>query len=261
MIQVHTHFYSTALGQQREMDVLLPDRLGDKPRYPDGEIPVLYLLHGWGGSHSDWGRMTGIERYAAEKGIAVVMTGTDLSFYTDMKYGYDFYTFMAQELPALVAQFFPALSTRREATFAGGLSMGGYGALKLGILQPERFAAVIGLSAGIDIKAHYPEDEAAWIPELRWAYGSLAELTQSINDLPFQLERQLEAGAALPRFFLSCGQQDFLYQQNLAFMSRFGQRVDVLWHEEPGDHTWEYWDRNIKRGLDWLPLPPMKEAD
>ncbi|MFV0401622.1 MAG: alpha/beta hydrolase [Oscillospiraceae bacterium] len=258
MMLVHTHFYAATLGMQREMDVLLPDRLGDSPRYPDGRIPVLYLLHGWSGSHSDWQRLTGIERYAGEKGIAVVMPSTDLSFYADMKYGYDFFRFMDLELPALVAEFFPALSARREDTFVGGLSMGGYGAMKLGILRPERFAAVISLSGGFDIPSMYAGPGEV-PPAMLWSYGSCEEVTGSEDDLPFQLEKQLEKGTALPKFFLSCGQQDFLYQGNVACKERFGSRLDMTWHEEPGDHTWDYWDRNIQRAIDWLPLAARKE--
>lgn len=261
MILVHVHFYSSALRMQREMDVLLPDRLGDRPRYEDGKIPVLYLLHGWSGSHTDWQRMTGIERYAGEKGIAVVMPGTDLSFYADMKYGHDFYTFVSQELPLRVAEFFPALSARREDTFVGGLSMGGYGALKLGILQPERFAAVIGLSAGIDMKELYPKGAGEIIPAIQWAFGTREEIIGSLDDLPFQLDRQWAAGTPLPKFFLSCGQQDFCYNWNVAFRDAFGGRLDLTWHEEPGAHTWDYWDRNIRRALEWLPLSPMKKED
>lgn len=257
MILLQTHFFAPSLGMQRTMHVLLPDRLGDAPRYPDGRIPVLYLLHGWGGSHSDWLRKTGVERYAQAKGLAVVMPGTDLSFYTDMYYGQDFHRFMTLDLPGRVAAFYPALSTRREDTFVGGLSMGGYGAMKLGILQPERFAAVISLSGGFDTADFYGQDENPVMPEILNAYGPRSHNLRSGDDLPYQLEAQIERGVPLPRFFVSCGQQDFTYAGNVSLHERFGSRVDMTWHGEPGDHTWDYWDRNIRRAIDWLPLAPL----
>lgn len=264
MILVHSRFYAPSLSMQREINVLLPDRLGeDEPHYPDGRIPVLYLLHGWGGSHTDWLRKTGVERYAAEKGLAVIMPGTDLSFYTDMYYGYDFYRYMTMDLPERIAEFFPALSTRWEDTFVGGLSMGGYGAMKLGINEPERFAAVISLSGGFDTSWLYPPErgDVEITPEILWAYGPRSENEHSIDDLPFRMEEQIQAGTRLPKFFVSCGQQDFTYHGNVALHERFGPRVDMTWHEEPGDHTWDYWDRNIRRAIEWLPLAPLAKEE
>ena len=106
---------------------------------------MLYLLHGLSDDHTAWLRYTSIERYATARGLAVVMPAVHRSFYADEAHGHAYWHFVSEELPAIVAAFF-RLSERREDTFVAGLSMGGYGALKLGLHHPERFAAVASLS-------------------------------------------------------------------------------------------------------------------
>ena len=72
------------------------------------------------------------------------------SFYTDMKYGNKYWTFLTKELPLLAQSFFP-LSTARKDNFVAGLSMGGYGALKWALNHPETFSAAASLSGVTDI--------------------------------------------------------------------------------------------------------------
>ena len=92
---------------------------------------MLYLLHGLSDDDTIWLRRTSIERYVAPLGLAVVMPQVHRSFYTDEAYGGRYWTFLSEELPAWSRRFF-RVSGGREDTFVAGLSMGGYGALKLG---------------------------------------------------------------------------------------------------------------------------------
>ncbi|WP_202621601.1 alpha/beta hydrolase [Anaerocolumna sedimenticola] len=140
MALIHVNFYSQTLGMQRSMDVIMPQKsngIGQEGMEREEKIPVLYLLHGASDDHTIWQRRTSIERYAVEKGLAVVMPATDLGFYADMKYGYDFWQFFSKEIFELVHEFFPGLSTQRKDTFVAGLSMGGFGTMKLGIMCPS----------------------------------------------------------------------------------------------------------------------------
>lgn len=68
-------------------------------------------------------------------------------FYTDMAEGYRYWTMLSEELPQIVGNLFP-ISRRREDTFAAGLSMGGYGALKLALRCPDRFAGAVAPVSG-----------------------------------------------------------------------------------------------------------------
>src|SRR5262245_52048408 len=117
------HVYSEALEVKTTISIVLP-------RTTKGEAPVLYLLHGRTDDHTSWQRYTSIERYAEAAGLAVVMPSAHNSFYADEVRGHPYWTYVSEELPSIVQSLF-RVSDRPEDTFVAGLSMGGYGALKL----------------------------------------------------------------------------------------------------------------------------------
>src|SRR5690606_33749942 len=135
MMRLRCDFHSSALGLATSMTVLLPQRdaagqIGVGGGVRDGGTPVLYLLHGLSDDDTIWGRRTSIERYVSDLGLAVVMPQVHRSFYSDVVGGDgNYWQFIADELPQLVADSFQ-VSARREDTFVAGLSMGGYGAMK-----------------------------------------------------------------------------------------------------------------------------------
>src|SRR5437868_6066068 len=139
------HFFSDVLGLTVTAHVLLPQKTerqiglagGAKT---DGGFPTLTLLHGLSDDHTIWSRRTSIERYAAARNLAVIMPAAGRSFYQDMASGARYWTFVSEELPAILRHFFP-LSEKRADNFVAGLSMGGYGAMRLALAHPERFAA------------------------------------------------------------------------------------------------------------------------
>ena len=113
----------------------------------DGPPPLLYLLHGLSDDHTAWHRYTAIGRYAETAGLAVVMPAVHRSFYANEAHGHRYWDFVSEELPAVVHEFL-RVTDRPEETFVAGLSMGGYGALKLALTHPERYAAAASLSGG-----------------------------------------------------------------------------------------------------------------
>src|SRR5438874_3796642 len=126
-------FFSDVLALSVSAHVLIPQQTSRQVGLssavkPGGKFAVLYLLHGLSDDHTIWMRRTSIERYAAVKNLAVVMPAAARSFYQDMASGPRYWTYLSEELPALMQSFFP-ISNARERTFAAGLSMGGYGAL------------------------------------------------------------------------------------------------------------------------------------
>jgi putative tributyrin esterase len=230
------------------MDVILPQGTP-----PDSVYPTLYLLHGMSDDHTVWQRRTSIERYADDKHIAVVMPTTHLGWYTDMKYGLKYYTFIAKELPSICRDLFPKMSPRREDTYAAGLSMGGYGALKLGLLDPETFSAVASLSGAVNMAAN--KDENRGNDLFYNVFGSAEEFLGSDNDLFTAAGRLAESGRPLPKIYLWCGTEDFLYSQNSTMHDRLiSLGYDLTYEESQGDHQWKYWDEKIKTVLDWLPI-------
>ena len=148
-------FFSEALEVGTSMTVLLPQATEAQVGVASAEtkqdaFPVLYLLHGLSDDHTAWLRYTSIERYASAAGLAVVMPAVGRSFYADEASGHRYWTYLSEELPELVESFF-RVSQRREDTYVAGLSMGGYGAVKLALTHPERFAAAASLSGALDV--------------------------------------------------------------------------------------------------------------
>jgi S-formylglutathione hydrolase FrmB len=258
MALIHCHFHSDVLGLASTMDVILPQAAGA------GQIgmvskagrrhPTLYLLHGLSDDHTIWQRRTSIERYAAPLGLAVIMPAVHRSFYADTAFGHRYWTFVSEELPALARSFFP-VSDAREDTFVAGLSMGGYGAFKLALRCPEKFAAAASLSGALDM-AHRPQEgDPEFRRELEHVFGDLSALAGSENDLLHLAAELARSRGPRPVLYQWCGTEDFLYQDNLRFRDH-ARRVglDLLYEEGPGTHEWAYWDQVIQRVLDWLPL-------
>lgn len=242
-------FRSEILAFNTCAQVIMPE----KPcPLPEGKWPTLYLLHGFGGDHTAWQRFSSIERYVRDMNLAVIMPSVHNGFYTDMKHGERYWTFISEELPAVCERMLP-LSDRRENRFAAGLSMGGYGALKLGLLRPERYAAIASLSGAVDMGA-YAEGKDTGLDAQYTIFGTIQEFLGSDNDLPAVARRQIAAGATLPAVYMAIGTEDFLYQINQGFLAEFQDALHIHYEEGPGGHDWLFWDTYIARVLQWLPL-------
>lgn len=251
MALLHACIDSTALQQNMSLNVLLPER---ECPYLSGRWPVLYLLHGLSDDHTIWSRRTSIERYVDGMNLAVVMPAVHRSFYTDMKHGGKYFTYISEELPALCERLFH-VSSDRTHRFAAGLSMGGYGAFKLGLRCPERFAAVASLSGAVDMLDVDVDAtlDPAW-SFLVDIFGTAAESKGSDDDLIAVARRRIAEESPMPKFFMACGTEDFLYQSNVKFHREFGNALNIEYQESPGSHTWDFWDRTIQDVLAWLPI-------
>ena len=256
MALCHVDFFSNVLGVCMQMDVILPQRtqgqIGMEGHVEAGKYPTLYLLHGMSDDHTIWQRRTSIERYATEKGIAVVMPGVGLSWYTDMYLGekYRYFTYVAKELPLICRDFFPNMSDRREDTWVAGLSMGGYGALKCGLLAPETFSKAASLSGALDAYAVVTRRGLGNDKYWEGVFGPANSIPGSDNDL-FALAEKLDVEKR-PEVFMWCGTEDFLYEDNLKMrdhLMRLG--YDLSFSQSTGDHQWKYWDEQIQKVLAW----------
>lgn len=248
MALIQCDFFSETLQLSTSMNVILPQPA--QARYP-----VLYLLHGLSDDHTIWLRRTSIERYVDPLGLAVVMPAVHRSFYADMARGNRYWTFVSRELPALVRGFFP-VSRQRDDTFVAGLSMGGYGAFKLALSFPQRFAAAASLSGALDQTGPEPQDvDPAMRAEMENIYGDLDKLAGSPNDVMHLARQVAKSFGPKPRLYQCCGTEDFLYDQNVRFRDQaHALGLDLTYEEGPGEHEWGYWDRMIQRVLAWLPL-------
>ena len=248
MAFITCNFHSVLLGKEVTLNAVIPQK-------PHGSAPekyrTLFLLHGLSDDYSAWCRYTSIERYAREYNIAVIMPDGGRSFYTDAANGFSYWSFISEELPEFAASMFP-ISLERENCFAAGLSMGGYGALKLGLRLPERFSAIAALSPVVDLERRFNAPESAsWLPELKNIFINPAEAKQRGNDLFTLAENAVKSGNPLPRIISFCGTEDFMIEDNRKFNS-FMKELDFpefYSYEYPGNHNWGFWDTHIQQAL------------
>ena len=259
MALLNVYFFSEVLGKQVQANVVLPQRsrgmIGmDSIENKVETYPTLYLLHGMSDDHTIWERRTSIERYASEKGIAVVMPNGDLSWYMNTKYAGNYFTFMSDELVAVCRDFFPKMSTRREDTFVAGLSMGGYGAFKLALCAPETFSCGASLSGALDFGTFYDRSRPGFAESLAGDYET--EFKGSDNDLFAVAERLIKDGTKpIPKLYQWCGTEDFLYKDNLRMRDHLKSLgYDLVYKDSEGNHNWQCWDKWIQDVLNWLPI-------
>lgn len=259
MALMHVQFFSDVLGLSMNMDVILPQQtngqIGMEGAAQSGQYKTMYLLHGMSDDQTIWQRRTSIERYVSKLGIAVVMPTTHLAWYTDTAYGMKYWTFISEELPYICRDFFPRMSDKREDTLAAGLSMGGYGAWKLGLGASDTFGAAASLSGALDIVGDY-ERNMKERPDLRplfeGIFGSRKQLEGSDNDILALADKLAAQKKELPRLYAWCGTEDFLYGGNRkawAHVEKLG--YDLTCRESAGDHQWKYWDERIRDVLQW----------
>lgn len=255
MALIDIKLFSTSLLTNTDVRVVLPTP--DEPFYSDDtpwyrkdkRYQVLYLLHGAHGDCTVWTRNTGIERYAQKYKLMVVSASVTNSCYVDMVHGGKFFTYMTQELPAFIESTFP-VSTRREDTFIAGMSMGGYGAFRLGLAQPERYSCIVSLSGAIDLVLQTRKTSV----QMEDVFGD-QPMDHTDNDNLWKLEQLIKQGVSIPKIYQCCGTEDFLYESNQNVRRKLEQLgVDFTYDEGPGIHNWDYWDPQIRKILEWIPL-------
>jgi putative tributyrin esterase len=253
MALIRCNHFSRALGMAMHMHVILPEH-ADARR----DLPVLWLLHGLSDDDSIWCRRTAIERYAEQYHVAVIMPNAHRSFYTNMVNGYDFWTYFSEELPGICQRLFP-ISRKREDTFVAGLSMGGYGALKLGLRQWERFSHIAALSPVTDLELRMKNSNAnaSVLRDMHLVHGNEGRLLQVGNNL-FELSSKLiyrRKGKPFPHIYLACGTEDSLHSHAISYRDHALKcGFEVHFEDGPGGHSWAYWDHHIAKVLAWLPL-------
>ena len=241
--QCVSHYSFVSAAMQREMSycIFLPSSYSTSQR----EYPVLYLLHGLRGSENDWMAKTKIADYAGSLNLVVVMPEADDSWYTNSfaepRNRYEDYVFgdLIREIESKYR-----VQKTRDARFIAGLSMGGYGALKAGLKNPQKFAAVGAFSSAFGATGSGYAD----LKTPREAFGPANSPARLQND-----DYLLAAHAdpeQLPYIFVSCGTEDRLFgdsQKMEELLHLLGVRYE--YHESPGKHDWVFWDHSVEAFL------------
>ena len=224
-------FASNALDRRVTYSVIIPDR-----EHGNGPFPVLYQLHGRTDDHRAWLEHSNLVRHVAKLPLIVVLPDGETSFYADIHPLARFEQFIVHDLPAHVRATFHA---REGKAAIGGLSMGGYGAIRLGLSYPERYASIFAHSSRLPSRAELPKLSFCSALDER-AIDAL-----DVDALAARVDPQ-----TMPRLAFDCGTEDHLLGDSRRFravLERHG--VPHEYAEHAGAHTWEYWDVHVKEAL------------
>ncbi|GFI22837.1 hypothetical protein IMSAGC011_01613 [Lachnospiraceae bacterium] len=256
-------FASEVLSRCIDLNVIVPmETLGlpgaeatEKKRLQ--KFKTLYLLHGYGGNQNDWLTYSNIRVLAEMYGIAVVLPAGENSFYVDgQAVGTRWGEMVGSELISFTRQMFP-LSEKREDTFIGGLSMGGFGALRLGSCYHQTFSKIFCLSGAfvIDDIAGKKEDYSDGIGDYycyHHIFGDLERLKDSPKDPLWCVKQAIEAGS-VPQVYMACGIEDFLLEKNREMRKQLEVlRVQLDYVEVSGAHDWMFWNKQLEPAIQWM---------
>ena len=246
-------FESRLVGAPLPYNVILP---ADYNRGPSKRrrYPVLYLLHGLGGSANDWvSSRARLADYAAQYPFIVVVPEGRDGWYTDGVVPNErFESYFVEELIGDVDRRFRTIASR-EGRAVAGLSMGGYGSLKFGLKHPELFAFAASMSGALAAPSWTPEMPLPEFvkPSPARVYAPAASDVRRANDI-FRIARETppEAVARLPYLYLDCGTEDFLISNSRDFSALLiEKKIPHEFRELPGTHSWPYWDRQVQEVL------------
>jgi S-formylglutathione hydrolase FrmB len=232
-------FRSQALQRDMQYRVFMPDNAGQK------KLAVIYLLHGGGGSFRDWSNYSNVAQYAAQDFLLVMPQG-DYSYYTNaaLRPQDRYEDYIVYDLPADVEARFPARADREGRAIAG-VSMGGFGAVKLALDHPEIFVFAGALSPAIDVpRRKFSGKRLDQSRHFREVFGPDGSDTRRNSD-PFVLVQRADP-ARVGYFYVTCGRQEGLLAPNrefVALLKKYG--IAHEFHDVPGGHDWHEWNANL----------------
>lgn len=218
------------------------------PETTKTDLPIVLLLHGVYGSAWAWSQKGGAHltalRLIEEKKIPPVI----LAMPSDGLWGdgsgylphssYDFEKWIAYDVPDAVKMNIPQAS-KSDTTFISGLSMGGYGALRIGAKYSQIFSAISAHSAITSLK-----QMNLFVEEPLHLYRQ-ADPTEEDVFLTIQQNR-----TQLPPLRFDCGRSDLLIDYNRRLHQSLERvKINHLYQEFDGGHEWSYWYQHLERSL------------
>lgn len=254
-------FYSKEMARNVEFRFILPEGAnafgGDNPHYKR-RMKTLYLLHGHGNGNEEWLTGSSVKEFAYLYNLAVFMPAGENSFYLNHESAKANYAnYVGRELVEYTRKVF-GLSDRREDTFVGGLSMGGFGALHTGLEFNKTFGKIMALSSALilyDIEGKGKDFQNYFGGYELYSsiFGDLEHvMTSRVNPEQIILDIQ-EAGEEIPEIYMACGTEDFLLENNRRFKRFLDEhQVPVTYHESTGDHNFKFWNPYLESAIQWM---------
>ncbi len=237
----------------------------DRPEWADREVQAVFtLLHGYTNDGDDWVCSSSALRMAADNGLALIVPDTSNSFCCNLVNGPAWNTWLTREMPHQMDRIF-RLPRQREKNFLCGLSMGGYGALYMGMTHPERYAGIASFSGSLDMGLMTRNRDN---PAVRQVFEPILgrELELAPDKDLFRLAENLSRlpRARQPKILCTVGRQDHepyhIYQQNQNFRRHVQDLpLDYTYLEWDGGHEWAFWNRSLSLAIDRFVSPGYGE--
>lgn len=247
MSLIRLDFLSKYLEMHTAVNIALPMPVNAAEAMED--IPCVILLHDMGEDDSVWMRNVPVERYALEKGAAVIMPDGVLSCYENMRFGGAFRSYIGEELMGVLRAYLP-LSAKREKSFIAGFGMGGRGAMKFALEHPERYAAA-GVFSASHIEAA-PRNENEKSALLR-AYGDDTDACRRFIE---ERAAAVAAEGTAVRIYHAACEDDGC--ENLratrALFENAGGKIDYHFESLPGKDNWASRERMFARFMDMIDI-------
>ena len=281
-MQTWSDVRSQALGMATSLTVFTPEAMTRQ----ESRVPgLLVLLHGLTGNHAVWPMRTDLQSLADRHNLVIALPDGARSFWLDQAVGLEWGRWVGSELPSLLRSVL-RISDARSETFIGGLSMGGYGAVRAAFDYPRTFGGVISLSGTLDVAERAFRSRHLDLYEI--GFGDLERPRRS-DDLVTRMAAAAPGaptpGAPIPdpaapgaapsatppntptpntptpsvavpldvRFFAVCGTEDRLLKQNRRFRDIAEEiGLDLTYREGPGGHDYVFWNEWLPVGLDHL---------
>ena len=244
MSLLYINYFSKSLIKNTDMTVLIPNDL-EKP------FKTLYLLHGDTQNSTSYIRHSLIEEYANKYKIMVVCPTGDKEYWTNMINGLGNYEDHVIETVNYIDNLFPT-SKNREDRFIQGLSMGGYGAMKIGLKYNEMFSSIVAESGAVDVKEAFriclddlennPGDDVTY----KNVFGDFENDLRQGDDVYFLVKNCPN----LPKIFFHVGNKDFIRISSEKFHEFLVENnIEHTFKLYEGDHNWEYWNQHLEEGI------------
>lgn len=250
--------HSEILGADREFRVFIPQNYYNSEK----NYPVLYLLHGLGGKHTDWadrGHLKDVMDQLAASGEAcdmiVVMpnagstTEKAMDGYFNVE-GWAYEDFFFKELIPYVEKTWRVKADKQHRALAG-LSMGGGGTTKYAQHHPDMFCAAYAMSALMSIPG-----QGAVMPQRPGDKVSILNasvIKNSCIDFVKNADDAVKENLKTVTWFVDCGDDDFLLDRNIEFVQAMkAAQIPVQFRVRDGGHTWEYWHSALYTALPFI---------
>ncbi len=239
-----------------DINIYMPCDLGEGQ---PSNVPkaTITLLHGYTDDYGSWFSWTAAERYAADNSTVLICPSAQNSFYQDSAFG-AYKTFITEEMPEYLSRMF-VFPKERERNFIAGLSMGGYGALHLGLSRPDIYAGCASFSGALDLQKFAENMKGEMEPMGKLMFNLQNGKLPDDRNLFKLIEKVSKMDKKdQPKILMTCGNEDFapffITPQNDSFYNHakdlnLANFKRMQWS---GNHEWKVWDRSLVYAFDYF---------